>query len=157
MEEVGAMGVTRISYELITSDNLEEIKPLLEEGLSRIKRSHNDILTIGNVCDSIVNKQAVPLAICCEDKRIGFVMASLFGDADGVLTLRGQLAYTMPTAGVNMADEGFIGAEIMANTLGAKRIRFESMRRGWVPKAKANGYTIRNHEESEYIFTKELL
>lgn len=119
----------------IHPDNLHSVWEFVEQGLDRIHdRSHDRWMNPDIYWMLKVNQYALYIV----DDNKGFVILQQTKGWDGI-EVHVFCAYIVP--GENVMDAAFDEVKKLANGIGAKRVKFQSHRKGWERRAEELGYT----------------
>jgi hypothetical protein len=130
----------------IHPDNLHSCWDFVKQGLTRIHDRARDRWMVEDVY-SMLKANAAALYIVNEQDGFVILQQVRGWDAPEVFVFA---AYIVPGRGV--MDESFEEVKKIAASLGAKRIKFQSKRKGWEKRAAELGYQF-SHVEYEIAIT----
>ena len=132
----------------IHPNNLHDVWGLVSEGLTRIHDRSSDRWKAEDVYWQLKNN-GYTLHVCEDDK--GFAILQMVNGWDGPEVFV-FCAYVVP--GEKVIDEAFSEIKDMARGIGAKRIKFQSMRKGCGKRAEQLGYKT-GYQEYELELNNE--
>lgn len=118
----------------IHPNNLHDVWDLVREGLTRIHDRSSDRWKIEDVYWQLKNN-GYTLHVCDGNKGFAILQTVIGWDGPEVFVF---CAYVVP--GEKVIDEAFAEIKDMARSINAKRIKFQSMRKGWGKRAEQLGY-----------------
>ena len=125
---------TDLSLIYIHPDNLHAHWEFVKEGLQRIHDRSTDRWLAEDIYWMLKGNQ---YSLHIVDDNKGFVILQSVKGWDG-LEVFVFCAYIVP--GHDVMDAAFAEVQEMARSVGAKRVRFQSMRKGWGKRAEQLGY-----------------